>query len=236
MKPAFLAFAILFLTSCAGPAPLRTEAPKLNLTPIKSVTIVKMPEPDPYMVANLGHPGMAFGLVGAVVMSFDARAKQEALTKAFRERGVAVTAHLAGQVESRLRAFGYQTHVEEAKFVVNEVGDRKVDLTRIESQSDAVLVLRSNVIGFVAPKPLADYIPSVWTAADLYGADRTQPLYVGLHAYGWRPVSEQEWRWVESKATFADFDKLMQDPNVSSEALKAAAEVVAEGIAADMRR
>ena len=179
---------------------------------------------------------MAFGLVGGLVAAGDMKAKQEALAKAYAKQGVMVSAHLVAQVEKKLLSMGYQTRIEDARWKVNEVGDRKLDLDKVESRSDAVLFVGTRVIGFVAPKPFADYVPSIWAVAEIYGADRAQPMYTGFHAYGWRPVSNHEWRWTEAPVSFADFDKLIQDSKASSEALMIAAETIAAGVAADMAR
>jgi len=59
-------------------------------------------------------------------------------------------------------------------------------------------------------------------------------LYRGLHATG--PVAAfGEWHKVATRTTFADVDKLVENPAATASALMEAARDVADAIAADMQ-
>ena len=53
----------LVLAACAAPLPKIDLAPHA-LTKVKTIAVIRPPEPNVYTVVNFGHPGMAFGLIG----------------------------------------------------------------------------------------------------------------------------------------------------------------------------
>src|SRR5690349_9233819 len=82
LKLRLLAVALVaVLTACAGPVP-KLEASTAKLGGVKSVAVVRPPEPKAYTVMNFGHPGVAFGLIGGLVAAADQNSKQNQLTAA----------------------------------------------------------------------------------------------------------------------------------------------------------
>lgn len=228
---------VIVLTACVGPVP-KIDATSAALAPIKTITIIRPPEPRTYTVLNLGHPGMAFGLIGAIIATADRNAKQEKLTKVFRQQGVGVSAELAWRISASLTQIGYQCKIEDGPW--QEVDD-KYDLLfeKIKSDGDAVLVIAPTTIGFftsgIGGGQYNDYLPTITSTITLLGKDRTQQIYRGYHAYGWNPGAEG-WRHTATKKTFSNFNALMSNPKLTAQSLTVAAIGIASTVARDLPR
>src|SRR6185436_15999938 len=96
-KTLFTLLVLALLTACGAVPKIDSDAAKL--TSIKTVGVIRGPVPKAYSVANFGHPGMAFGLVGGLVAAADMESKQKELAAAYEKVGPA-TEHntLAAQV------------------------------------------------------------------------------------------------------------------------------------------
>lgn len=222
------------VTGCAAPAP-KIDAQGAGLSPIKTVAVVTSPEPPAYTVVNLGHPGLAFGIVGGAVAAADMKAKQDRLSEALRARGTAINGKLAELVASRLAASGYEARVEDAPWKESQ-GNYRLEVEDLQATTaDAVLVLSPMLVGFVATGMTSDYLPTVRLTATLFGKGAREPLYRGYHAAGWTP-NQAGWKTAPARKTFANFDALMADPSATADALRASGDSVAESVADDLRR
>ena len=221
------------LAACVGPMPKIDSSPG-KLASIRTIAVIRAPEPKTYTVMFFGHPGMAFGLIGGLVAASDQNDKQERLSKAYREQGTAVAANLASQISAELVRIGYDARVEDADW--EEVdGKFKLPYEKIKSDADAVLVISSSTTGFVSTGITSDYMPTIWVGVNLLGKDRKEPLYRGFHATGWQPKSDG-WKFTPPTKGFANFDALMTDTRTSAKALEDATAGIAATVAADLKR
>lgn len=229
--------AAMLLIACAAPVPKIDLAPNA-MTNIKTIGIILPPEPKIYAVANFGHGGMAFGLIGGLIAAADQNSKQEQLAKVYKEYGVSVCSELSKKISDRLSSLGFNTRIEEASW--EEVnGGHTLPFKKINSDSDAVLVVSPTTIGFVATGLTDgysnDYLPTIASVVIMLGKDRENPIYRGYHVTGWN-IKAEGWKHTPPENRFSNFDALYLDPKTSSTSLTDAAEKIAHSIALDIKQ
>lgn len=230
-----LSFALVplaLLAACAGSVP-RIDASATKLAPIKTIAVVRPPEPKTYAVMNFGHPGMAFGAIGGLIAASDQSNKQERLTALYKERKLAVNSRLADSIAEQLNSSGFVATVAEGPWEEID-GKLQLPFDKIVSAADGVLVVTPTLEGFVATTT-QDYMPTVAAVVVLLDKGRREPLYKGFHSAGWAPMGEG-WRTTPPKMIFRNFDALINDPAASSEALVDAAKAIGQTVGADLRK
>src|SRR5712664_2109051 len=200
MMPLLVLPLLCFLAACVGPVPKIDSNPE-RLAAIKTIAVIRAPEPKTYTVLSLGHPGMAFGLIGGIVAASDQSSRQERISKAYHDQGIEVSAKLVSLITAELARLGYAARIEDAPW--EEVDGRyKLPYEKITSDADAVLVVSATTVGFVSTGITSDYLPTIWAGASLLGKDRKDPMYRGFHATGWQPKGE-EWKFTAAINGFA---------------------------------
>lgn len=227
-----IAAAALVLAGCGAMPKVDSDAARLST--VRTVAVIRAPEPKTYTIINLSHPGMMFGLIGGMIAGKDAESKQETLSKAYHDQGTQFTTTLAARIVDGLRHSGYDARVEEAPWVEKD-GKQTLDFSAIQSTADVVLVTSPSIIGFVAPQMGSDYYPTMLAGATVLGKDRKDKLYVGFHASGWH-MSREGWRNTAAAVTYPNFSDIMADTKASAASLDAAAAAVAATIVADLPR
>lgn len=228
-----LTCAAIVLVGCASPVP-RIDVAQEKLAKIKTISVVRVPEPKTYTVLNIGHPGVAFGLIGGLIAAADQNSKQETLSKAYREQGIAINNVLVAELVKQLNAQGFIAQEQDAPW--KEVDNsHSLKFEDIQSTADAVLVVSPTIEGFVSPQGSTSYLPTITAPATLLGDDKKNPMYRGFHAVGWRPPAEG-WRSTEAKNTYPNFGALMADPKASAQSLEDAARDLAQSVSRDLKR
>lgn len=228
-----LTCAAIVLVGCASPVP-RIEVAQERLAKIKTVSVVRVPESKSYTVLNIGHPGMAFGLIGGLIAAADQNSKQETLSKAYREQGTAINKVLVAELVKQLNAQGFIAQEQDAPW--KEADNRySLKFEEIQSAADAVLVVSPAIEGFVSPQGSTLYLPTITAVAALLGDDKKNPMYRGFHAVGWKPTAAG-WRSTEARNTYPNFDALMADPKASAQSLEDAAKDLAQSVSRDLKR
>lgn len=227
----------LLLAACANQVPRIDLAPQA-MAKVKTIAIIRPPEPKVYSVVNFGHPGIMFGLIGGMIVVADRNDKQEQLAKTYHEQHVEVCNQLSRKISDRLASLGFSTRVEDAPWVETN-GIPVILFKDIKTDADAVLVVAPSVIGFVATGLGRgydnDYLPTIATSVILLGNDREKPLYRGYHATGWEQFGSG-WRFTPPTTTFPDFDSLYTDPKASYRSLVEAADKIATSVVMDLRQ
>ena len=225
--------ATTLLVGCVGPV-AKIDAVPERLAAVKSIAVVRVPEPKTYTVWNMGHPGMAFGLVGGLIAAADQSNKQDTLSKAYQQQGTAVNQTLISKVSARLKEEGYEVTEQDGPWVEKD-NAYTLPFDKIETHADAVLVVSPTIVGFVSPPQEGSYLPTITSVVTLLGPDRTKPLYRGYHAAGWVPKQEG-WHQTEAKTKYPDFAALMNDTLASAHALEISAADIASSVTKDLRR
>lgn len=219
--------AVTLFSACAGPAP-KIDASPSAIAGIKTVAVIRPPEPKAYVLVHFGHPRGASA-------AGDLSGKQVILTAATREKNLpSPSERLATDLANQLRKFGFQARVEDGPWEESD-GRFKIDVEKITSSADAVLIVNPTLIGFIAPGASSDYVPTVTAVVTLLGNDRKEPIYRGYHACGWHSRHDI-WRSSSTPISFVDYHSLISDPERAADSLALAASAVASTVAEDLRR
>ena len=228
----FTLLSLSLLAACAGPVP-KIDASTEKLAAIKTISVIRPPEPKTYDVMNFGHPGIAFGVIGGAIAASDQANKKNILNASYREKKLAINSKLADSIAERLNSSGYEAVVEEGPW--EEVdGKFKLSFDKIASTADGVLVVTPTLEGFIATTT-QDYMPTVAVGVILLGKDRKEQLYKGFHSSGWAPMAKG-WRITPANVTFRNFDAIIQDTKASSEALANAAIAIGQTVSTDLEK
>lgn len=210
----------------------RVELAQDGLAGIRAVDLVMPPEPEAYSVTMMYHPAAAIGgALGAVIGGADQSAKTDRVKRALEGQRISITRTMANVLVQRLKAAGYRVRQIEA---VRQSEPPRVNVTAIESDADALLVVAPRTVGFRAETAASPYEPTVTAEVTLLGRDRKAVLYRGLHAAGLGP-SAGDWRKVPARRSFADVDGLVANPAATASALTEAGTDIARAIADDIQ-
>lgn len=228
---------ILILNSaCVGPLP-RIETSPTALANIKTIAVIRPPEPELYTVVNFGHAGIgavAGVLGGAAAGGLQGNMMEQVSQSLKRQNPSLISQALPESITQELNKRGYEARIEDGPWERQEGGAFQLQWDKIDSSADSVLVVIPTIVGFVAKGLTADYIPTVIAGVTLIGKNRNDKLYRGFHASGWVP-SGDGWRRSESKITFSNFDSILADQHKAAASLRAGAANVAITVAEDLR-
>ncbi|MBS1190548.1 MAG: hypothetical protein H6R10_2340 [Rhodocyclaceae bacterium] len=229
---------ILFLTSaCVGPLP-RIETSPTALANIRTIAVIRPPEPDLYTVINFGNAGMAAVagvLGGAAAGGVQVNMMAQVTQNLKHENPSIISQALPESITQELNKRGYEARIEDGPWERQEGGAFQLQWDKIDSSADGVLVVIPTIVGFVAKGLTADYMPTVIAGVTLVGKNRNDKLYRGFHSSGWIP-SGDGWRRSEPKITFPNFDSILADQQKAAASLRAGAASVAITVAEDLKR
>lgn len=234
---------VCFLAACVSPLPKIDSTPE-TLSGIRSIDVIRPPEITSYSVQMHGQPPqvMFFGAIGALIpimisgaiATADENSKEKLLNPILKRENPQISNTLASSVAARLNEVGYQAQVMEAHWEDID-GQFTLDVSKIRSSADAVLVISPSLVGF---RTLADigYVPTLTIVATLLGKDRSQTIYKGFHASGYYSQSSG-WRNVYvDHVPIPDFDYILNNPGTAVVILKKVTEAIAVNIASDIKR
>ena len=221
------------VAACAGPGTKIDIAPTA-LAQVKTIAVIRSPEPKTYRIYyDNWRTSTALDFLFLPFVVPDLRTKADLVSKALKAHGTAVMSDLANNLSAQLIQFGFAAGVEDGQW---EEADGKFTLpaNKIQSEADAVLVVLAKFVGFVA-HDFSDYHPTIQAEVTLLAKDRTATLYRDFHWSGAGPTS-YPWKRSSANVTFANFDAIMADIQVSARSLSDAASGIATTIAADLKR
>jgi hypothetical protein len=233
---ALLSVAILN-SACVGPLP-KIEASPTSLESIKTIAVIRPPEPELYTLVNFGHAGLAAlgGVLGGAVASGLQGSTMAQVTEALkRENPSLISQGLPENIARELNKRGYEAKIEDGPWERNEEGAFKFQFDKTDSSADGVLVIIPTIVGFVSTGLTEDYKPTVIVGVTLLGKNRDEKLYRGFHASGWEPKGEG-WRHSEPKLTFSNLDSILSDQSKAAASLTNAAANIGLTVAEDLRR
>lgn len=224
----------IVLSACAAPLQ-RVDADAVKLAPVRSIAVIRAPEPKSFTVLNIGHVGGAFGIIGAAIAEADRASKESKLSEAFKAQGMRINGLFADGLVRRLTEMGYDARVEDGTWQ-EEGGKYKLPTEKIASTADAVVVPEPQLIGFVSPQDSTDYMPTVRIVATVLGKNRNEVLYRGYYSAGAPVIFPEGWKHLPPVARFPNFDALMADTKVSAESIVNAGAALAEAVASELRK
>jgi hypothetical protein len=168
------------------------SVPKVELqrrSSVKTVTLLKIPEPAIQPVMNIGGPSGAFGLVGGLVQAGLNDTHTKAYTQIVKERQIAFAPLLEQELTRELNSAGYQVVYSEERPVVKE-DNRTVDYSAIHTDADAILHVWFTTIGYISPPNKVAFQPWVGVRVRLLDPGSKNDLYFKTFACGYEVKAE----------------------------------------------
>jgi hypothetical protein len=168
------------------------SVPKVELqsrSSIKTVTLLKIPEPAIQPVMNIGGPSGAFGLVGGLIQAGLNDTHTKAYTQIVKERQIAFAPLLEQELTHELNAAGYQVIYSEERPIVKE-DHRTVDYSAIHTDADAILHVWFTTIGYISPPSKVSFQPWVGVRVRLLDPGSKSDLYFKTFACGYELKAE----------------------------------------------
>lgn len=227
----------IFSSACVGPLPKIDTSPTA-LANIKTIAVIRPPEPELYTVVNFGHAGigaLAGVLGGAAAGGLQGQLMAQVTQNLKHQYPSLLSQALPEGIAQELNKRGYEARIEDGPWERQEGGAFQLQWEKIDSSADGVLVVVPTIVGFVAKGLTADYVPTVIAGVTLIGKNRNDKLYRGFHASGWTP-SGDGWRRSEPSFTFPNLDSILTDKQMAAASLRAGALNVAITVAEDLKR
>lgn len=122
---------ITLLAACASPQP-KVALDDQSAQQIQTISIVRPPKEFRLAVLNLGHPGMAFGLIGGAIAAADEQDKTKRLTDAMIAQTFSPSDVLVAALERDLTAVGYKVEIADGAWGPKEKADTPFSTTSFQ--------------------------------------------------------------------------------------------------------
>jgi hypothetical protein len=208
--------AAIFLAACA-------TVPKVEMSQsatIKSVTMLRIVEPEVYPVVNLGGPTGMFGLVGGLVQAGLNDTHTKGYTEAVKTRQLAFASPFEQEIADMLASAGYRVTRVDARPALQADG-KSADYTGLGAGSDAIVHVWFTALGYVSPPSRMDFQPWVAVRARVVDTRSRQDLYFKTFSCGWK-LSNDSIVHVKSspRYDYASYDALVQDLDAPAAGLR----------------
>lgn len=226
-----LAALIVILAGCAT-----AHKQAFNRTANQDIKTIAMLEPaysGEYVVANLGHPGMAFGLIGGLVAVADIKSKTNYFNELMKAQNFRIVDEFKDSLTQELQNVGYTVKLlkverEKPKFLDS--------YDSLDKDVDAYLDLGFGA-GYFSASATDDYIPTVRSGARLVRRGSNDIIYQDIVSYGY------EMRAVEAVSIPADkeycfrnYDALIKEPDRAIDGMRKGVPLVTKRIAQDLAK
>lgn len=185
-------------------------------------------------VANLGHPGLGFGLIGGLIAAADSSSMTTELTAIAKQRSLDFPAEYQSVVVKALEKAGYAVKTLKAQRETATGFLESYD--KLDPSVDAYMDIGVSC-GYLAASSAADYIPTVRSGVRLVKRSTKEVVYQDVVAYGYenragKAVSIP----ADAKYHFKDFAAIRLNADAAIIGLRAGFPLVANQIANDIRR
>jgi len=222
--------AAMLLAACA-------TVPKVEMSQaasIRSVTVLRIVEPEVYPVVNLGGPTGMFGLVGGLVQAGLNDTHTKGYTEAVKTRQLAFAPPFEQEIADLLASAGYRVTRVDARPGLQPDG-KSADYSGVRTDSDAIVHVWFTALGYVSPPNKMDFHPWVAVRARVVDTRSRQDLYFKTFSCGWK-LSNDSIVHVPSlpRYEYASYDALVQDLDASAAGLRQCATDIAALMRADV--
>lgn len=226
------------LASCALPGPKPIDAAPGKLSSIRSITVVRYPPGINYRVVNLNR-NIAPGLLESALESAEqARGEKFAAKLTTNDKGL--SAFFAKAIAEKLRSAGYEVSLLDGPWERGSDGHLALSYEKINSASDALLIMKLNFIGFgmqfgALSSLLGDYVPWVTSELTLLDAGSKEIIYRSYYSNG-VTLRTRGWKNIPPKRKFGNLSSLEKDFENAVESLNEAVQTIAEAVAVDLQK
>jgi hypothetical protein len=274
---AILLVTLTSLTGCVSSFKIDSTPEKLANVKTVAVVRVLEPKPYGFVFCRVNPAALGLGALPAlaleaVVVNQQVTAREQLDQIITKNSSVPISDILTEAVVAKLRANGFDSSIVDAQWEHQEAAWNKnemykLPLQNIKSDADAILAISYNLFGFVNEQKaeasgfdparlvntptnsarIDNFQPVIWTMVNLLGKNRTEILYRGFHAAGWKLADDprvipymvprhKDWKHTPVPVSFTKIDEFAADPQRIIAAFHQAAEAIAASIAEDLKR
>ncbi|HTJ96203.1 MAG TPA: hypothetical protein VL381_01945 [Rhodocyclaceae bacterium] len=232
---------VLMLAACTS-KPVQPE--KAKFEGVRTIALLDVREPSQHMIYNYISPLTALGVTGELLKEADLDFQREDFNTMLRGQNLLVGKLLTDRVAEYLTSMGYSVvrlpdtrgpniESEWTDGWMTE-GRPQFDPATLDVKADAVLDLRIVRSGYISTVGVNAYSPALSVEAVLYGRPSNQPIYHVRIAYGAQPFwGEKALVPASNSYKFGSYAKLMRQPEIAAEGLRAGANLVAGRVIQD---
>lgn len=227
-----IAMSFILFTGCTGKTPNVAFNAAVNKD-IKKVDIIVPNKIDHFTIFYYNHPGMNFGLIGALAAEAEFGMKEGSYNELVADQKFDTNSYFAEKLESELKSQGYEINL-----VTLERDQAELLNEYPASNADAYLDCIMEMTGYVAGGPNAAYKANATVQSRLVKASDKSIVYDKQIAVGenFGLTEDVEYLGSEEKYTYADFDNLKANTPKSIEGIKLGLDKIAKHIAESLKQ
>ncbi|MBS0366062.1 MAG: hypothetical protein JSR67_09590 [Proteobacteria bacterium] len=225
----------VMLSACAS-FPTQ-ELDKASNTSLHVIAVAPIGMPDKPMVTIVNAVGNSFGLIGAVVEAARASNASNEAVNELASGGLAYKAQLPADIESSLKAAGFEVQMLQGARAANQTASFLTTLPAAPG-ADAVLDLYVSYFGYEAAGAQSAYRPAVHLEARLLDAKTQKVIFADQIYYNnFMPAAAKKAITIEpdAQAVFADRAAMRAAPADVARWLRVAQKAVADGLANQLK-
>jgi hypothetical protein len=200
---------------------------------ISRIGLLEQTEQEKYFVENLGHPGVAFGLIGGIVAAIDIETKKNSFSELMSARQFRLVDEFQTAIAKELGNVGYTVKM------IKPIRTKHAMLEEykaLDSEVDAYLDFTIRA-GYMCASSAADYIPAVHTVVRLVKSGTMEIIYQEVIYYGYKlGAKEAASITADGQYYFGDFGTLSSNADLALEGLRKGVALTANHIAQTLNR
>ena len=200
---------------------------------VKTLGLLEPASNEEYTVANIGHPGVGFGLIGGLIAVADMKSKTDQFTELMKARNFKLVEEYQTALNAELQNMGYTIKIIKP---VREKPTFLESYDNLDKDVDAYLDMGVSA-GYLCASVSADYIPTVRSGVRLVKNGSKEIIYQDLLVYGYEYRRGDAITFAaDQKYFFKDFSELESNPDRALEGLRTGIPVIARRVAQDLKK
>jgi hypothetical protein len=201
---------------------------------IKKIDIIAPKKVEDLTIFYFNHPGMNFGLLGALAASAEFETKETSYNSLLENEKFDADNYFLNKLESELKNNGYQVNIIKLKEERDGELLKKYPISSCDAYLDTVL----GTVGYTAGSPSSDYKATVRIASRLVKAKDKSIIYDKHIAVGenFALSEEVDYLGAEDEYFYTSFDTLKENAIKSIEGIKKGLDKVAIHIAQSLKQ
>lgn len=222
---------LLILSGCAS-VPQQVYVKDSNTT-ITKIALLEIPNPEEFIVFNIGGIGSIFGIFGALAENSVAKSNSEEFSHQLKERKIFVGNELRQALKTELAKQGYEVIYLDGQFP--EVKGKEEDYSNIQTDADSILHVGYGAAGYLSTQFSSDYKPWLRVSARLVSTKTRKPVYFQAFNYG-AELTADGIKNIPSneKYAYATFKDLSSEIDQSIEGIESGVDLISRQIAKDL--
>jgi hypothetical protein len=212
MNKSLLAIIPAALALCGCVSVPNVDANKEAVNQTKRITLLAIPEPANIQLMNLGGAAGAFGAIGGLVQGVSNADHTKAFVASLADHKISFNTPLIDALEGTLRRDGFEVSVDKTQRPKRAADGKGDDYSDIRVDSDAILIVWFNVVGYMSPPSSMHYEPWVIIKARLIDAKTKQDIYFKTFCLGYQTkVENAVFIPADPKYRYRSYDDLMEN-------------------------